>query len=87
MKNMSENYKDTLIAILLIGIVAMTIIYANFTHYLNVRAQGDGASYKWDIHFENLVNKFSNEIRELQDGETTLDIIHYVIDMDNINEY
>ena len=57
MKNMSENYKDTLIAILLIGIVAMTIIYANFTHYLNVRAQGDGTSYKWDIHFENLVNR------------------------------
>ena len=39
------------------------------------------------MDFESLVNKFSNEIRELQDGETTLDIIHYIIDMDNINEY
>lgn len=61
MRNMSENYKDTLIAVLLVGIVAMTIIYANFTHYLNVRAQSDSNSYKWDIHFENLVNRTSNQ--------------------------
>lgn len=61
MTKMSESYKNTLIAILLMGIVAMTIIYANFTHYLNVRAQEGAKSGDWDIHFENLVNNTSPE--------------------------
>ena len=61
MLKMNENYKDALIVILLIGIVAMTIIYANFTHYLNVNAQTGVKSSKWDIHFENLINRTTNE--------------------------
>lgn len=39
------------------------------------------------MDFENLVSKFSNEIRDLQNGdETTLGIIHYIMDMDNIQK-
>ena len=57
MAKMSESYKNTLIAVLLMGIVAMTIIYANFTHYLNVRAQEGAKSGDWNIHFENLLNR------------------------------
>ena len=57
MTKLSESYKNTLIVILLIGIVSMTIIYANFTHYLNVRAQTGVKSGNWDIHFENLVDR------------------------------
>ena len=57
MKKMSESYKNTLIAILLIGIISMTIVYANFTHYLNVRAQTGVKSSSWNVHFENLVNR------------------------------
>ena len=59
MKKFSESYKNTLIAVLLIGIVAMTIIYANFTNYLNVRANTGVKSSSWDIHFENLINRTS----------------------------
>lgn len=49
-----SKYKNFLIVILLIGVVAMTIIYANFTRYLLIDAYASVSGKNWDIHFENL---------------------------------
>ena len=49
-----SKYKNFLIVVLLIGIITMTIIYANFTRYLLIDAYASVSGKGWDIHFENL---------------------------------
>lgn len=59
MKNMIsdilKDYKEILIAILIMGIVSMTIVYANFTRRLQIVNTARVNNTNWDIHFENLV--------------------------------
>ena len=53
-KDVKNRYKNFLIIILSIGMIAMTIIYANFTRYLFIKAYAGVSDKNWDIHFENL---------------------------------
>lgn len=57
MDSIKRDYKDMLIVILLIGVLAMTIIYANFTRRLDIVSANEAkfSSSDWDVHFENLV--------------------------------
>lgn len=50
-----KDYKEILIAILIMGIVSMTIVYANFTRRLQIVNTAQVNNTNWDIHFENLV--------------------------------
>lgn len=59
MDNFKRDYKDMLIAILIMGIVSMTIVYANFTRRLQIVNTASINNTNWDIHFENLVKKSS----------------------------
>lgn len=99
MNSMKRDYKDMLIVILLIGILAMTIIYANFTRRLDfVSAEGIKKS-DWNVHFENLVlNKKSTakiiSPAVIVDGQTIInglnvslekpgDFVQYTVDIYN----
>lgn len=62
MKSIKEDYKDILIAVLIMGILSMTIAYANFTRRLQIVNTAKVNATNWDIHFENLV---------LEDNSTT----------------
>ena len=53
-RDIKSRYKNFLIVILLMGVVAMTVIYANFTRYLLIDAYATISDKSWDIHFENL---------------------------------
>ena len=53
-KDILKDYKEILIAILIMGIVSMTIVYANFTRRLQIVNFASISSGNWDIHFENL---------------------------------
>ena len=53
----NNDSKNVLISILLMGIVSMTIVFANFTQYLMINAYADVNSTEWNIHFENLKQK------------------------------
>ena len=55
MKSIKEDYKDILIAVLIMGILSMTIAYANFTRRLQIVNTAKVNATNWDIHFENLV--------------------------------
>ena len=54
MDNIKKEYKDILIAVLILGIVSMTIVYANFTRRLQITNFAKISNTNWDIHFENL---------------------------------
>ena len=99
MDSIKRDYKDMLIVILLIGILAMTIIYANFTRRLDlVSAEGIKKS-DWNVHFENLVlNKKSTakiiSPAVIVDGQTIInglnvslekpgDFVQYTVDIYN----
>ena len=56
-----KDYKEILIAILIMGIVSMTIVYANFTRRLQIVSTAKVNDTKWDIHFENLVKHPSTD--------------------------
>lgn len=55
MDSIKRDYKDILIAILIMGVVAMTVVYANFTRRLQIVSIAQINDTNWDIHFENLV--------------------------------
>ena len=55
MDTIKRDYKDILIAILIMGVVSMTIVYANFTRRLQIVNLAKINNTNWDIHFENLV--------------------------------
>ena len=55
MDSIRRDYKDILIVILIMGVVSMTIVYANFTRRLEIVNTIGVNDTKWDIHFENLV--------------------------------
>lgn len=55
MKSIRKDYKEILIAILILGVVSMTIAYANFTRRLIIVNNAKVNATNWDIHFENLV--------------------------------
>ena len=54
MNNIKKEYKDILIAVLIVGIISMTIVYANFTRRLQIVNLAKVSNTNWDIHFENL---------------------------------
>ena len=54
MRKIKEDYKDILIAVLIMGILSMTIAYANFTRRLQIVNTARVNATNWDIHFENL---------------------------------
>ena len=54
---MKERTKTFLIIVLLVGIVSMTIAYANFVSRLKIISNTKVVSSNWDIHFANLVQK------------------------------
>ena len=64
MDSFKRDYKDMLIAILIMGIVSMTIVYANFTRRLQITNHASVNNSNWDIHFENL-NKASSSTAEV----------------------
>ena len=51
----NNRYRTFLIVILIIGIISMTIVYANFTRRLQIVSTAKVNASNWDIHFENLV--------------------------------
>lgn len=53
-KDILNDYKEILIAILIMGIISMTIVYANFTRRLQIVNFASVNDTNWDIHFENL---------------------------------
>ena len=55
MDSIKRDYKDMLIAILIMGVISMTIVYANFTRRLQILSVARVNDTNWDIHFENLV--------------------------------
>ena len=57
MDSIKRDYRDILIAILIMGVVSMTIVYANFTRRLQIVNIARVNNTNWDIHFENLVKK------------------------------
>ncbi|MBQ9024063.1 MAG: hypothetical protein IJ105_02440 [Bacilli bacterium] len=57
MDSIKRDYKEILIAILIMGIISMTIVYANFTRRLQIINMASVNNTNWDIHFENLVQK------------------------------
>ena len=57
MESIKRDYKEILIAILIMGIISMTIVYANFTRRLQIVNIASVNNTNWDIHFENLVQK------------------------------
>ena len=59
MNNIKKEYRDILIAILIVGIISMTIVYANFTRRLQIISLAKVNNTNWDIHFENLVKNTS----------------------------
>lgn len=59
MDSIKRDYKEILIAILIMGVVSMVIVYANFTRRLQIVNTAHINNTKWDIHFENLVKKSS----------------------------
>lgn len=56
-KDILKEYREVLIAILIMGIISMTIVYANFTRRLLIVNTARVNNTNWDIHFENLVKK------------------------------
>ena len=60
MKSIKKDYKEILIAILIMGIISMSIVYANFTRRLQIESTATVNSSNWDIHFENLVKTSSD---------------------------
>lgn len=56
-KDILKDYKEILIAILIMGIISMTVVYANFTRRLLIVSTAQVNDTNWDIHFENLVQK------------------------------
>ncbi len=53
---MKERTKNILIAVLIVGLVSMTVAYAALTQVLNINASAKvlGKSTTWNVHFENL---------------------------------
>ena len=53
---MKERTKNILIALLVVGLVSMTVAYAALTQVLNINASAKviGKDSVWNIHFENL---------------------------------
>ena len=77
MDSVKRDYKDILIVILLIGILAMTIVYANFTRRLDIVSAGELRASDWNVHFENLVKSDSSTARVsspavILDGKTVI---------------
>jgi len=76
MDSIKRDYKDILIAILIMGVISMTIVYANFTRRLQIVNIASVNNTNWDIHFENLVKKTSTaEIKSeptISNGETII---------------
>ena len=99
MDSIRRDYKDMLIVILLIGILAMTIIYANFTRRLNIVSANEIKSSDWNVHFENLVQSDTstatvNSPATIAEGKTVInsfnislkkpgDFIKYTFDVYN----
>ena len=51
---MRAKSKNTLLIILIIGLVSMTVAYAALSTTLTISSSAKVASSSWDIHFENL---------------------------------
>ncbi|MBR4618256.1 MAG: hypothetical protein IKO49_03025 [Bacilli bacterium] len=49
--------KSALIAILVVGLVTMTVVYATLSTTLTISNSATVAATKWDIHFENLAQE------------------------------
>ena len=54
-KKLNGRYRKVLTVLLIIGIISMTIVYANFTRRLKIVSTSSVNATNWDIHFENLV--------------------------------
>lgn len=51
---MNTRAKNTLLIVLIIGLVSMTVAYAALSTTLRIGSSAKIASSRWDIHFENL---------------------------------
>ncbi len=53
---MQEKTKNVLLAVLIVGLVSMTVAYAALSTTLTIKSSATIAASKWDIEFENLQN-------------------------------
>lgn len=52
---MSEKTKNVLLAVLVVGLVSMTVAYATLSTTLTIENNATVAATNWDVHFANLV--------------------------------
>ena len=59
-----ENKKNVVIAILLIGVISMTIAFAAFSTNLSISGTADVSNTTWNIHFQNWALDTANTVTE-----------------------
>lgn len=68
---MGEKTKNILMALLIVGIVAMTVAYAVLTQRLNINSNAKvlKRSSSWNVHFANLSNPTTTGYARVNQGE------------------